>query len=579
MPRPRRAALAALGSATLVVASVPAFLAPALGATTAASRAPHGPAKHVLLLSVDGMHESDLLSYATAHPDSALAALLTGGTSYRSALTTYPSDSFPGMTAQVTGGSPGTTGVYYDDTWNTSVFPAGTTKCAGKAPGSEVSYTEAADKSQNPITLDAGQGLTSPALAALPTNTAAQTEAAAPALTKAILQLTGNATSLLNPAALPLAAGTCKPVYPHNYVKVNTIFEVARASGLRTAWSDKHPAYELLNGPSGKGIQDLFTPEINSVADASGDDWTKDEALTQEYDGFKVAAVLNEIRGFDHSGTKKTGTPAIFGMNFQSVSVAQKLPVSDGLQGGYLPSGKPAPLLAGALDYVDAQVGQFQAALQKNGLAKATTIVLSAKHGQAPENLSALRRVDDGAILAGLDAAWAAGHPGAAPLVTFSVDDDGMLVWLSDHSPAAQSFAKGYLLSHSAPANVSTDPKGTFSTTVTSSGLSSVAVGFAADRLVHAPLGSPRVPDVIGIAQYGVVYTGGVAKIAEHGGDNPQDRNVPLVVSGAGAHAGAVNVSPVLTTQIAPSILRLLGLSPRSLDAVRTEGTQVLPGL
>ena len=577
MPRPRRSALAALGSATVVVASVPAFLSPALGA--AAAPAVHGPSKHVLLLSVDGLHESDLLAYATSHPTSALAALLTGGTSYRSAQTTFPSDSVPGMTAQVTGGSAGTTGAYYDDTWNTSVFPEGTTKCTGKAPGGEVSYTELADKSQNPITLDAGQGLTAPALTALPTNTTAQTLAAAPALTKAILQLTPNATSLLNPAALPVAAGTCKPIYPHSYLNVNTIFEVARASGLRTAWSDKHPAYELLNGPSGKGIQDLFTPEINSVADASGDDWTTDEALTQEYDGFKVAAVLNEIQGFDHSGTKKTGTPAIFGMNFQSVSVAEKLPVSDGKQGGYLPSGAPAPLLAGALGYVNAQVGRFEAALQSKGLANSTTIILSAKHGQSPENLSALRRVDDGPILAGLDAAWAAGHPSAAPLVTFSLDDDGMLVWLSDHSPAALSFAKGYLLSHSAPANLSTDPKGTFSATVSASGLTSVSTGIAADMLVGAPWGSPRVPDLIGIAQYGVVYTGKTAKIAEHGGDAPQDRDVPLVVAGAGARPGVVNVQPVLTTQIAPTILRLLGLNPRALEAVRSEGTRVLPGL
>ena len=39
-----------------------------------------------------------------------------------------------------------------------------------------------------------------------------------------------------------------------------------QSAGLRTAWSDKHPAYEILNGPSGTGVQDLFTPEINSVA-------------------------------------------------------------------------------------------------------------------------------------------------------------------------------------------------------------------------------------------------------------------------------------------------------------------------
>src|SRR5207245_7433639 len=57
----------------------------------------------------------------------------------------------------------------------------------------------------------------------------------------------------------------CKPVYPHQFIKVNTIFEVARAAGLRTAWSDKHPAYGLVNGPSGKGVDDLHTPELNSI--------------------------------------------------------------------------------------------------------------------------------------------------------------------------------------------------------------------------------------------------------------------------------------------------------------------------
>jgi hypothetical protein len=37
---------------------------------------------------------------------------------------------------------------------------------------------------------------------------------------------------------------------------------VVRAKGGRTAWADKHPAYDLVNGPSGKGVEDLYTPEI-----------------------------------------------------------------------------------------------------------------------------------------------------------------------------------------------------------------------------------------------------------------------------------------------------------------------------
>ena len=154
--------------------------------------------------------------------------------------------------------------------------------------------------------------------------------------------MTPTPQALLDPGTLPVDPASCQPVYPHTYLRVNTVFEVARAHGLGTAWSDKHPAYEVLNGPSGAGVQDLFTPEINSAADSSGDDFSTDNLLTQEYDSTQVDAVLNELRGYDHSGRRRVGTPAVLGMNFQTVSTAQKLPTSDGLAGGYLAGGAPA---------------------------------------------------------------------------------------------------------------------------------------------------------------------------------------------------------------------------------------------
>jgi hypothetical protein len=172
------------------------------------------------------------------------------------------------MVAQVTGGDPRVTGEYYDDTWNHDVFPAGTTKCTGPAPGGEVAYEEALDKNSN--SLDAGQGL-----AGLPGS---------------ILSMTSNPNDVLNPAAMVVDPATCKPIYPNQYLKVNTIFNVAHAAGLRTAWSDKHPAYQMFDGPSGNGVDDFFTPEINSQAlPASqwgvGNDWTTDNAATMQYDG------------------------------------------------------------------------------------------------------------------------------------------------------------------------------------------------------------------------------------------------------------------------------------------------------
>jgi arylsulfatase A-like enzyme len=75
------------------------------------------------------------------------------------------------------------------------------------------------------------------------------------------------------------------------------------------------------------------------------------------------------------------------------------------------------------------------------------------------------------------------------------------------------------------------------------------------------------------------VYTGGTSKIAEHGGDDPQDRNVPVLVVLPRLRDGRTIGAPVETTQIAPTILALLGLNPDALQAVRIEHTQVLPGL
>lgn len=60
----------------------------------------------------------------------------------------------------------------------------------------------------------------------------------------------------INPANLPmkLENGKCVPLYPHARLRVNTIFEIAKSKGLVTAYTDKHPAYDIVRGPSGKGL-------------------------------------------------------------------------------------------------------------------------------------------------------------------------------------------------------------------------------------------------------------------------------------------------------------------------------------
>src|SRR5262245_53560478 len=177
--------------------------------------------RHVLLISVDGMHASDLANYVSRHPQSSLARLSAHGFVYPKALTAAPSDSFPGLLAQVTGGTSKSHGVFYDNSYDRTMFAPGS-DCTGPA-GANTLFDESIDN--DPLSFTGGGTL-------------------------------GQPLTQINTAKLPraLVNGSCVPVYPHSFVKVNTIFEVIRAHGRRTAWSDKHPAYDLVNGPSGKGV-------------------------------------------------------------------------------------------------------------------------------------------------------------------------------------------------------------------------------------------------------------------------------------------------------------------------------------
>ena len=557
--RLRQGAFAAVAASALAVA-IP--VATATSNAHGSAGATHSSAiKHVLLISVDGLHQSDLEWYVAHNPGSELAKLAGRGAAYTSAHTPVPSDSDPGMTAQMTGGDPKTTGVFYDVEYNHALLAPGTTSCHGQPTGANVIYDSPDDI--NVTKLDAGQGLKG--------------------LPGSILQMTSTPQDLLVPSTFPVDPTTCKPIYPHSYLKVNTIFNVAHDAGLLTAWSDKHPVYESFNGPSGNGISDMFAPEIDSNAlrpDGKpwGGDiaWTGDNAATMQYDSYKVQAVLNWIDGYNHQRTKKVGTPAIFGMNFQTVSTAEKLPMSDSLAGGYLPgTTTPGPLLRRALGYINDQLRAMDSEIHAQGLSDSTAIVVSAKHGQSPQDPNQLTRIDDSTIINGVNAAWAATHPGAAPLVVAGTDDDAIMWWLSEQSREAARFVKRYLWTHTATGNTITGA----SRTLAHSGLAKLYTGNAAARFFGVPASDPRHPNVWGVVQVGVVYTGGKGKIAEHGGSNPADRSVPLVVYAPGSVAPGVFGSFVETTQIAPTIIRLLGLDPRALQAVQRQGTAVLPGV
>src|SRR6202012_1939591 len=187
-----------------------------------------------------------------------------------------------------------------------------------------------------------------------------------------------------------LVNGQCVPVFPHEYVRTNTIFEVIKAAGMRTVWSDKHPAYEDLAGPSGKGLDELYAPEINSQdtldqGAKTGDDYTTSYTGVRTYDSMKVKAVLNWIDGYNGARTHRQSVPAIFGMNFQAVSVGQKLAKAGdsdsdkSLIGGYADAqATPGNALTLQFQFVDDALGKFVSELKTQNLYDSTLIIVSA---------------------------------------------------------------------------------------------------------------------------------------------------------------------------------------------------------
>ncbi|HXC96804.1 MAG TPA: alkaline phosphatase family protein [Edaphobacter sp.] len=537
-----------------------------------------GHIKRVLLISVDGMHAVDFAN--CAHGIStinngqpycpALAALGRTGVNYVAASTSKPSDSFPGLTAIITGGSPALTGVYYDVAYSRNYnAPAKTTgngvaagPCTpGTTPtGTTTEYEEGIDIDQTKVNGGApGAALTDGGIASI------------------------------DPKRLPRdPKNGCNPVFPWEFVRANSIFSVIHQAGGYAAWSDKHPAYSsVASGIGPSALDDFYAPEINStviglpgiktptgvscsaILDPGSDltAWTNSFQNIQCYDTLKVDAILNEIDGKNHLGTRRTQVPTIFGMNFQAVSVAQKLiEKSNGVTGGYLDAaGTPSAALLDEFKFVDTSIGAFVEELKDRALYDSTLIVITAKHGQSPIDpnryVSQLKVGTSPATLlsnAGLipDSESTNNPTGIGP-----TEDDVSLLWLKSSSDTDASVK---IIEANASA--------------TGVALGQIYYGPSLTINYNDPTLDPRTPDIIVTPNVGVTYSGSSAKQEEHGGFAHDDTNVILLVSLPSFQPNTVH-APVGTAQVAPTILEALDIDPRALDAVRTEGTSVLPAV
>ena len=456
--------------------------------------------KRVLLLSLDGMHAIDLAKYIKEHPASALAELSWHGITYTDAQTSLPSNSWPGLLAIVTGGSFISTGVIFENSYDRTLSPPGS-NCV--TVGTPVIYDSHIDV--NPDVADAGGGI--------------------------------------DLRKLPLDPATgCKPVLPHAFVRVNNIFEVVKRAGGHTAWADKHPAYDFLNGPSGNGVDDLFTPEIRPVTKA------RNIGKTEAYDDIKVQAILNEISGRDHSGTRQIGVPTLFGMNFQAISMAQKM-----IGNGYKDAkATPSDGLNDALTHTDQSIARMMAALKKEGLWESTLVIVTAKHGDVPINPAKLRLADlklIPAIVSAID-----------PKLLLNVEQDGSIAMLWLRQPEQTEQVVNALWAKQQEAEIQ-----------------QIFWGESLKLLFHDPSADPRMPDIVIQPNFGTIYADPEdGFIEEHGGFTEDDTHVPLLLA-LPSFAKLEVKSRVQTAQIAPTILQHLGLDPESLQAVRKELTPPLP--
>jgi Type I phosphodiesterase / nucleotide pyrophosphatase len=535
-----------------------------------------GNIKRVLLISVDGMHAVDFKNCAagisTANGGSpycpALDALRRTGTNYVDATTSKPSDSFPGLTAIITGASPALTGVYYDVAYSRNYdAPAQTTgnglaggSCTPgvTAKGTTTEYEEGIDYDKTKL------------------------NGGAPGAS-----LTDGGIASIDPRRLvrdPMNG--CKPVYPWQFVRSNSIFSVIHGAGGYTAWSDKHPAYSSVASGSGPGaLDDFYSPEINSdvialpgvttptgiscatIRDPGADltAWTNSFKNIQCYDTLKVNAILNEIDGKNHLGTKTTQVPTIFGMNFQAVSVGQKLiEKSINTRGGYLDAaGTPTDVLLNEFQFVDASIAEFVKELKARGLYDSTLIVITAKHGQSP--IDPNRYVSQ--LINGTSPVTLLSNAGYIPYSESTInptgigptEDDVSLIWLKNSS---ETDASVKILEDSASS--------------TGIALGQIYYGPALSLNYNDPTVDPRTPDIIVTANVGVTYSGSTSKLEEHGGFAHDDTNVILLLSNPAFKAKTVRAS-VGTAQVAPTILQALGIAPSALKGVRMEGTGVLP--
>jgi len=348
----------------------------------------------------------------------------------------------------------------------------------------------------------------------------------------------------LDAAKMPLNPRRgCVPVYPHDLLRVNNIFKVIKDSGGRTAWAGEDSVLvDLFQGPSGDSLDEVCGFERGPVNSSDP------VAAGFAADDRRVAAVLHWIDSKDCTGKKAAPVPELFGMSLVSISSAQR---ATGM--GYLDvSGSPSRGLEKSLAFVDEAIGRIVSELKQRSLYDSTWIIVSSNYGQMPADRQR-RRAIRAADLATIGNSMQKGI-----VAHVSAGSVGM-VWLND--PSMTSAVVKALSEKAADL-----------------GIQNIYSGARLALTLNSPEQDTRMPDIILQPEPDVYWVPATVAQSSHAETKDEDTHVVLLVSGAQL-TRRVDKTWVPTSQVAPLLLRALGMEKFDLEALHREHTPALPGI
>lgn len=335
----------------------------------------------------------------------------------------------------------------------------------------------------------------------------------------------------------------CVPLTPHQLLRVNTLFEIVHQRGGRTAWAGNNPALtDLLRGPSGQGLDEACDTDTHGAGKSN----TLPLDLNQ--DAARVDTLLQWVNGKDCSGHPST-VPEIFGVTLTAFDAA----VREGVSAYQTYSGQPSSTVNTALSATDDQIRRILVALKKEHLYDSTWIVVTSAFGDGAISPQRSHSVDAASLTAVADS--------SVPGVVLHIAAEGpAMLWLRDPAKTNEVVTA---LGRRADAL----------------GIATIATGAELALTMNPPTDDSRMPDIVLEPRESIRYTaGGLFGLSIDGGDREAETHVPVLISGA-QFTGRIDKTWVPVTQVAPLLLRALGMDKFNLDALHHEHTPALPGI